>query len=196
MKREDLIAFEESIAESFNAGKIPYPVHLESGNEDALIGIFEDIAPDDWVFTSWRGHLKALLHGVPPDELRAAIFRGESMTPSFPEHRVYGSAIVGGTIPIALGVAMSIKYRDGTEIVHCFLGDMTSESGIFHECHKYSLNHDLPIRWIIEDNGLSVCTETRRVWGGRMGWQQGEHTRIYEYKSKWPHCGAGRRVQF
>ena len=97
MTRDDLVAFEESIAAQFNAGLIKYPVHLESGNEDALIEIFQDVKPADWVFVSWRGHLKALLKGVPREDLKAAIHRGESMALRFPEHRVYGSAIVGGT---------------------------------------------------------------------------------------------------
>ena len=201
MTKQDLIDFEDDIAGLFNAGKIRHPIHLESGNEDQLLEVFEDINPKDWVFTSWRGHLKALLHGVPPEELRAAIFRGESMTLSFPEHRVYGSAIVGGTIPIALGVAEAIQLGGcvgaligrSSIMVHCFLGDMTAETGIFHECQKYARNHDLPIRFIIEDNGLSVCTNTERVWGGKTKW---DDVVVYKYHSKWPHCGAGERVQF
>lgn len=193
---EELIAFEDDIAELFNAGKIPHPVHLESGNEDDLIDIFKEVRPRDWVFTSWRGHYKALLKGVPPSLLKHAIMRGESMTLSFPQYRVYGSAIVGGTIPIALGVALSIVRRGSQEIVHCFLGDMTAETGIFYECHKYSYRHKLPIRWIIEDNGLSVCTDTNRVWGGLTKWQGVLGVTKYDYKSKYPHAGAGKRVQF
>lgn len=200
MTAEDLTAFEDEIAALFNAGKIPYPIHLESGNEESLIDVFKDINDQDWVFTSWRGHLKALLKGVPPEALKDAIRCGESMTLRFPASRVYGSAIVGGTIPIALGVALAIKRRDGPEKVHCFLGDMTAETGIFHECQKYAGNHKLPIRWIIEDNGLSVCTDTRRVWGGHAHlWNHvkaWENTEKYEYKSKYPHAGAGKRIQF
>ena len=49
--------------------------------------------------------------------------------------------------------------------MHCFVGDMTSETGIFHESIKYSRNFDLPIRFIVEDNGKSVCTDTRIAWG-------------------------------
>ena len=128
MTRDDLIAFEDEIAALFNAGKIRHPIHLESGNEDQLLEVFRNIKHQDWVFTSRRGHLKALLKGVPPEELRAAIFRGESMTLRFPEQRVYGSAIVGGTVPIALGVSMAIWQRGGSEggtipLVHCFLGE-------------------------------------------------------------------------
>jgi pyruvate dehydrogenase E1 component alpha subunit len=193
---ELLAAFEEQIAAEFNAGEIPYPVHLESGNEDQLIEIFRDIKPEDWIMGTWRLHLKALLKGVPPDELRAAIHRGESMALQFPEHRVYGSAIAGGIIPIALGVALAIKRRRGNGRVWCFLGDMMSKSGIFHECAKYAGNHALPITWVIEDNGVSVMTPTEKVWGEYNNVPFYRSVRYYRYQSKYPHCGAGKRVQF
>lgn len=195
MTKDDLIAFEESIAAEFNAGKIPYPVHLESGNEDDLIQIFSQVKKNDWIFGSWRLHLKALLKGVPQDDLRAAIRRGESMALRFPEHRVYGSAIVGGTLPIALGVALAIKRNGGDERVWCFLGDMTSESGQFHECRKYAAWRGLPITWVIEDNSMSVLTFTADVWSGKTCWAK-EDVIHYCYISKWPHAGAGKRVQF
>lgn len=207
MTRDDLIAFEEDIAELFNAGNIRYPVHLESGNEDALLRIFDDVKPQDWIFTSWRGHLKALLKGVPPEELKAAILRGESMALRFPEYRVYGSAIVGGTIPIALGVAMAIKckcnnsafmeyYSDEDSRVHCFLGDMTSHTGIFNECLRYADNFRLPIRFIVEDNGVSVCTNTKYACGGGIDFSGSPRIEHYRYESRWPHAGAGKRVMF
>jgi TPP-dependent pyruvate/acetoin dehydrogenase alpha subunit len=196
MTREDLIAFEESIAAEFNAGRIPYPVHLESGNEDELIRIFADVRPQDWVFTSWRGHLKALLKGVPQESLRDAIRRGESMALRFPAYRVYGSAIVGGTIPIALGVALAIKRKGEDARAHCFLGDMTSYTGIFRECLRYTRNFALPIRFIVEDNGVSVCTNTEEACGGGVDLPHSKMVELYRYKSKWPHAGAGKRVQF
>lgn len=192
MKREDIIAFEEGIASDFNAGKIRYPVHLESGNEDQLIRIFENVKQQDYIFGSWRLHSKALLKGVPPEELKSAIYRGESMALRFPEYRVYGSAIAGGMIPIALGTALSIKLRDEPDHVWCFLGDMMAESGIFHECSKYAANHGLPITWIVEDNSVSVCTPTAEVWGE----SNKPDVRRYQYKSKYPHAGAGSRIQF
>ncbi len=194
MTPDDLIAFETEIAAEFNAGEIPYPVHLESGNESQLIEIFKDVRPNDWIFGSWRLHLKCLLKGVPRETLRSAIRRGESMTLCFPEYRVYGSAIVGGTVPIALGVALAIKRAGSSTWVWCFVGDMTGETGAFFECHKYGNFHDLPIRWVVEDNGLSVCTGTRKVWGG--GPTIPPDVKRYEYHSKYPHAGAGVRVQF
>ena len=196
MTRDELVAFEEGIAAEFNAGKIRHPVHFENGNEDALIAIFKHVRPEDYVFVSWRGHLKALLKGVPPDDLAAAIRRGESMALRFDRHRVYGSAIVGGTVPIALGVAMTIKRAGGSEKVWCFLGDMTAEGGLFHECRKYASRHELPMRWVVEDNGVSVCTPTAETWGGRTNWEAETDVVYFRYRSKYPHAGAGVRVQF
>ncbi len=194
VSQNDLIAFEESIADEFNKGLIPFPIHLESGNEGSLIDVFKIIKSDDYVFGSWRLHLKALLKGVPPDELRRAIHRGESMALLFPEYRVYGSAIVGGTIPIALGVALSIKRRNGNEYVHCFLGDMSAHTGIFKECLSYAENFSLPIRFIIENNGVSVCSDTEEVCGGEL--PTSHLIKSYKYKSKFPHAGSGKRIQF
>lgn len=192
MTPQELTAFEDSLAEEFNVGKIRYPVHLESGNERQLIRIFGAIKSYDWIFGSWRMHLKALLKGVPPEDLKAAVRRGESMALRFPDYKVYGSAIAGGIVPIALGTAMAMKRSRRIEHIWCFLGDMVNRSGIAHECMTYGANHDLPITWIVEDNGVSVCTPTKAVWGS----DKVPHVVRYEYRSKWPHCGSGVRVNF
>ena len=195
MTKEELIAFEEGIAEDFNNGLIRYPVHLDNGNEDALIDIFKSVKPQDWIFVSWRGHFKALLKGVPPEELRSAIHRGESMALRFDQYRVYGSAIVGGIIPIALGTALAIKRSGADEHVWLFVGDMAAESGIFHEAYKYASNFDLPINFVVEDNGVSVCTSTREAWGADLPDAIRPIIR-FKYTSKFPHAGSGKRIQF
>ena len=159
-----LIKFEEKIANLFNNAKIKSPVHLYYGNEAKLIKIFRNIKKKDWIFCSWRSHYQCLLKGVPPKKLTKSILAGNSISLCFPEYNIYSSAIVGGVIPIALGTAISIKRKGGNSIVYCFVGDMTSETGIMHESLKYAMNHDLPIRFIVEDNNLSVCTNTREVW--------------------------------
>ncbi len=181
------------MAAEFNTGQIPHPVHLSDGNEDALIELFKEIEPQDWVCGSWRFHTQCLLKGVPQEELKAAIRTGSSISLCFPEYRVVASAIVGGNVPIAMGIALGIKKASGTERVHCWIGDMTAETGITHEAMKYARNHGLPIRWIVEDNGLSVCTPTKAVWGGRSYMEADAR---YAYESRFPHCGAGVRVQF
>ena len=199
MNKEQLIEFEEEIAELFNSAKINAPVHLYYGNEDAIIDVFKHVRREDWVFCSWRSHYQCLLKGVPKDQIRSEIMAGRSISLCFPQYRIYSSAIVGGIVPIAVGTAMSIKRKKENACVHCFLGEMTAETGIAYECIKYSRNHQLPIHFIIEDNGKSVCTDTREVWNQpQLSYENtdDEYITYYKYETKYPHAGAGIRVQF
>src|SRR6185295_6964728 len=133
-----------------------------------MIKIFKKVKEDDWVMCSWRSHYQCLLKGVPKKELKKEILANRSISLCFPKQRVVSSAIVGGIIPIAIGVAMGIKRRGGKNKVYCFMGDMTSETGIAHECIKYATNHKLPIRFIVEDNGKSVMTDTKATWAQKV----------------------------
>ena len=196
---QELIAFENEIAELFNTAKIKAPVHLYYGNEEKIIDVFREVQEEDWVMCSWRSHYQCLLKGVPPERVKDEIVIGRSISLCFPEQRVISSAIVGGILPIAVGVAMGIKRSGGKNRVHCFMGDMTSETGIAHECIKYAENHKLPIRFIVEDNEKSVCTDTREAWGQKkLTYEDGKHPSVvyYKYQTKYPHAGAGVRVQF
>ena len=200
MNKKDLINFEEEIASLFNQGKIRAPVHLYHGNEEKIIKIFKKINKQDWVFCSWRSHYQCLLKGVPKEQVKDEILSGRSISLCFPEYKIYSSALVGGSIPIAVGTAMSLKLRkEKSTMVYCFMGEMTSETGIAHECIKYSISHDLPIHFIIEDNEKSVCTDTRNTWKLKKLTYEGvndKYVTFYSYKSKWPHAGAGKRIQF
>jgi pyruvate dehydrogenase E1 component alpha subunit len=199
MNSDELIAFEDEVAAVFNGGKIRAPVHLYSGNESQMVQVFKDVRPNDWVFCSWRSHYQCLLKGVPPAQVMAEIMAGRSISLCFPEYRVYSSAIVGGVLPIAVGTAMAIQRSGEDARVHCFVGDMTAETGIAHESIKYSRNHRLPIRFIVEDNGKSVCTDTRSAWAQpRLTFEgvRDEFIHYYRYETRYPHAGAGVRVQF
>jgi len=196
---EDLIAFEDEIAVEFNQGRIKAPIHLYYGNEHNMIDVFRDIHPEDWVLCSWRSHYQCLLKGVPRERLKSEILAGRSISLCFPEYRIVSSAIVTGVLPIAVGIALSIKRAGRRNKVFCFMGEMTSETGVAHECIKYSGNHNLPVHWIIEDNGKSVCTDTRAVWNQEVLTYEGSRSsRItyYKYQTRFPHAGAGKRVQF
>jgi len=190
---ELLQAFERDIADEFNAARIKAPIHLSGGNEEALIEIFKDISPHDWVLGTWRSHYHALLRGIPPARVKAEIMEGRSISLCFPEHRFFSSAIVGGHLPIALGVAWSIKRAGHPEKVWAFLGDMASMTGMFHECREYARGHDLPIRFVIENNRKSVCTPTAEAWGNKGG---ADPAMTFRYELPWPHSGAGKRVEF
>ena len=199
MTAQELIAFEDEVAARFNAGRIRAPVHLYSGNEAQMIEVFKGIGKNDWVFCSWRSHYQCLLKGVPPDAVMDEIMAGRSISLCFPEQRVYSSAIVGGVLPIAVGTALAIARSGEDARVHCFMGEMTAETGIAHESIKYSRNHKLPIRFIVEDNEKSVCTDTRAAWNQpKLSFenQRDEYIHYYRYQTRYPHAGAGQRVQF
>jgi pyruvate dehydrogenase E1 component alpha subunit len=199
--KQDLIDFETEIAGAFNQAQIRAPVHLYSNNEEEMIRIFRDldIGPEDWVLCSWRSHYQCLLKGVPRALVKSEILAGRSISLCFPEYRIFSSAIVTGVLPIAVGIALSIQRSRGKNKVYCFMGEMTSETGVAHECIKYSRNFNLPIHFIVEDNGKSVCTDTRSVWNQRVLTYEGrrdERITYYRYESHYPHAGAGQRVQF
>lgn len=207
MTADDLKAFTARIADQFNAAHIRAPVHLDDGNEEQLIRYFQSVGPTDWVCCSWRAHYKCLLRGVPPEDLERQILAGRSISLCFPQYRVLSSAMVGGNLPIAIGIAMGIQRaackndpfgeRFGKH-VHCFVGDMTSLTGQFHECLLYAQNMDLPITFIVEDNDKSVCTPTRKVWGQGSDLFARKQSKVYQfsYESRYPHAGAGQRVNF
>ena len=200
MKKAELVSFEEEIADLFNKGKIRAPVHLYQGNENKIIKFFKRVKKNDWIFCSSRSHYQCLLKGVPKEEVKNEILSGRSISLCFPEYKIYSSALVGGSLPIAVGTALSLKLRKEKDtMVYCFMGEMTSETGIAHECIKYSISHNLPIHFIIEDNEKSVCTDTRRTWKLKKLSYEGKNDKFitfYSYKSKWPHAGAGKRIQF
>ena len=194
MTKDELEAFEADIAAEFNAGRIKAPVHLSGGNADQLIEIFKEWKPGDWTFSTWRSHWHALLAGVPTEKVKDAIMAGRSISLNFPEHRFYSSAIVAGCCPIALGVAWQIKRQQRKERVWCFVGDMASLTGLASECANYGAGHELPITWVVEINGLSVCTDTDEAWGFMK--DKGRSVMAYNYHLPFPHAGAGVRVSF
>lgn len=206
--KQELIQFEERIGNMFNQKMIKAPIHLYHGNEDLLLEIFKDIdIQNDWVCCTWRNHYQGLLKGIPEDVLTDYILRGKSMVMNLPEYKFVCSSIVGGIAPIAVGIAYAIKLQNKQERVWCWIGDMSAETGSFHEAYKYSVNHDLPITFIVEDNAKSVCTPTSLIWnrtspyfletnytGGIL-----KQKNLYYYKyenTKYPHAGAGARVEF
>ena len=194
INKKDLINFELDIKKIYEAGKIKAPIHLSGNNEDSLINIFKKIKKNDWVFSTWRNHYHALLKGIPIDWLKKEIIAGRSMGINNIKYKFYSSAIVAGTIPIALGVAKALKLKKKNQKVWVFIGDMTFETGIFHECYKYAKNHKLPLKFVVEDNNLSTNTPTNKVWVKKS--KIPKDVIYYKYKRKYPHHGSGGWVLF
>jgi TPP-dependent pyruvate/acetoin dehydrogenase alpha subunit len=191
---EKLIGFEQEIVDIWEAGKIRGPVHLSNGNEAPLIEIFKRIKETDWVFSTWRSHYHWVLKGISADYATELIKQGKSITMCEHNDKFYSSAIVGGTLSIALGVAMANKIEGNTDKVWCFLGDMSFESGIFYEVHKYARNFDLPLYFIVEDNDVSTYTPTESTWNKKR--EIPNDVIYYKYKSKFPHYGSGKWIAF
>lgn len=186
MDAAGLIAFENRVAAAFESRRIRAPIHLVGGNEQQLIEIFKQIKRTDWVLSNWRSHYHALLHGVPEQRVMNEILAGRSMMLHFPEHRFLTSSIMGGTLSIACGLAAA-----GERVV-CFVGDMAARSGAFFEAAQYAAGHGLAVQFIVEDNGLSTNTPTRKVWGE----QNVDNLISYTYERNRPHCGSGTYVAF
>lgn len=193
--KEDLIKFERLIADHWESGKIKGPVHLSGGNEDQIIEIGKRIKSTDWVFSTWRSHYHALIKGICPVWLEEEILAGRSITIVSETDRFYASAIVGAIIPIATGVAMANKRNGNDDKVFCFIGDMAFETGGFYEMHKYVKQYELPIVFIVEDNGVSTNTPTDATWNG-IKRDIPSDVIWYSYEKQWPHYGTGKWVIF
>ena len=200
----NLIDFETSIGNLFNKGLIKAPIHLYHGNEEKMIELFQDVnTENDWVCCTWRNHL-----------LTSEIIKGKSMVQTLPEYKFICSSIVGGIPSIATGIALGNKLAKNNSHVWCWVGDMSAETGHFHEAYKYARNHNLPITFIVESNSLSVLTPTDDIWKREIpyyiddvakcidtlyndGLYRQPNLIYYKYtNTKYPHAGAGQRVQF
>lgn len=191
----DLIEFEQDIAKEWEQGKIRGPIHLSGGNEAELLEIGKRIKKTDWIFSTWRSHYHALIKGIDKKWLHTEILEGRSITIVNREEKFYSSAIVSSILPIAVGAAMSVKRDNLDEKVWCFVGDMAFETGIFYEMHKYARNYNLPIVFVVEDNGVSTNTPTEQTWNG-MKRDIPNDVVWYQYEKQWPHYGTGKWVTF
>lgn len=198
--KEELVAFEQEIANCYNDAMIRAPIHLYDDNEEQMIEIFKEVQEDDWICCTWRSHYQCLLKGVPREQLKRDILEGRSISLCYKKYKIVSSAIATGILPIALGIAFDIKRKKQTNRVWVFVGDMTSETGLMWEATKYARNHGLPIKFVVEDNGKSVCTDTRKTWNAeKLTFENMNDAYIiyYRYKlDKWPHAGSGTRIQF
>lgn len=190
---QSLIAFEDRVRQSWEAGNLPCLLHLCGGEEEVLLRIFdENVNEGDWIFGTHRSHYLALLAGMTEAEVWTAIHRGDSMFLYSKERRFYVSAILAGCCGIAVGVAMANKQAGSESWVHCFLGDGAEEQGHFYEAVLYAHGHDLPITFWILDNDRQVDTDKRT----RRGMEEGILDSIpcverRRYTPTYPHGGSG-----
>jgi pyruvate dehydrogenase E1 component alpha subunit len=189
----DLIAFEREVAERWDAGRIRAPCHLSGGNEAQLIEIFQRIDQQDWVLSTYRWHYHALLHGIPRETVMQWILDGRGMNVASAEHRFMTSAIVGGLLPVAVGIAAGLRRSGSERSVWCFVGDMTATLGAFHDASQYASRNCLPVTFYVEDNGMSCNSPTSECWGSGPSMA---NTKWYYYTRTYPHVSTGKFVNF
>jgi pyruvate dehydrogenase E1 component alpha subunit len=188
MNKQELINFENEIADLYRDCKLPFLFHLSGGNEDQLIEIFKEIKEGDYVLSTHRNHYHALLHGIPPETLKERILNGRSMFIFDRKRNFFTSAIIGGTPAIAAGIALALKKKGSKQKVWCFVGDGIEDTGHLWEAARYVDGHELPCTFVIEDNNRSVETTKEERWGKATKPQFPSCVRRYEYEITWPHA--------
>jgi TPP-dependent pyruvate/acetoin dehydrogenase alpha subunit len=191
--KEDLIAFEKAVASHWEAGDLPYLIHLSGGNEDFLIDLFKEIKDGDWIFSTHRNHHHALLAGIPANELMASILDGDSMFIFDNNRHFFTSSILSGTCAIATGLAYALKEEGSSSRVWCFLGDGAEEQGHFYEAVMMVQGHDLPCTFIIEDNNRSVDSTLEERLPYQFRFRLPGCVIRNNYDPIYPHAGNGTK---
>jgi pyruvate dehydrogenase E1 component alpha subunit len=164
--------FEEKCAELYRAGKIHGFVHLYIGEEAIAAGAMQPLTSDDAVVATYREHGHALVRGVAATTVMAEMYgkqegcsrgRGGSMHLFDAATRFYGgNAIVGGGLPLAVGLALADKMAKRPRVTACFFGEGAVAEGEFHECLNLSALWKLPVLFFCENNLYAMGTALRR----------------------------------
>ena len=160
--------FEEKCAEVYTQEKIRGFLHLYDGEEAVAAGIIPLLEPQDRLVATYREHGHALARGVPMGAVLAEMYgkaegcaggRGGSMHLFSKDHNFYGgNAIVGGGLPLAVGLALADKMQGTDAITTCFFGEGAAAEGEFHESLNLASLWDLPLLFVCENNGYAMGT--------------------------------------
>lgn len=164
--------FEERAARAYTQALIGGYCHLNLGEEAAVVGLLSALRPTDYLFTNYREHGYAIGRGIEPTRVMAELYGrvdgvskgwGGSMHMFDLTRRLLGGyGIVGGQIPLATGAALALDYRNEDNIVMCIMGDGTTNIGAFHESLNIAALWNLPIAYVIINNGLGMGTTVRK----------------------------------
>ncbi len=164
-------SFEEEVARRFRHGQLPGFVHLSIGQEAVSVGVCGFLQREDLITTTHRGHghvvakgaslrkLAAELYGSPEGACRG--LGGSMHLVDIDQGILCAGAIVGGTIPLATGVAFSFRQRRLPQVAVSFFGDGATSQGVFHECLNLASLWTLPIVYVCENNGYAEMTPTK-----------------------------------
>jgi pyruvate dehydrogenase E1 component alpha subunit len=160
--------FEERAARAYTEAKIGGYCHLNLGEEATVVGLMAALRPTDYLFTNYREHGYALAKGIGADRVMAELYGrstgvskgwGGSMHLFDADARLLGGyGIVGGQLPLATGAALAVSYKGGDDVVMCHMGDGTTAIGAFHESLNVAALWDLPVVFVVINNGLGMGT--------------------------------------
>ena len=163
--------FEEKCAELYSAEKIRGFLHLYIGEEAIAAGALQPLGPEDAVVATYREHGHALARGVPMSAVMAEMYgkregcsrgRGGSMHVFDAATRFYGgNAIVGGGLPLAVGLGLADKMRGRSSVTACFFGEGAVAEGEFHESMNLAALWKLPVLFLCENNLYAMGTALR-----------------------------------
>jgi pyruvate dehydrogenase E1 component alpha subunit len=165
--------FEERSVELYSAMKIRGFLHLYIGEEAVAVGVMNALEPTDAVVSTYREHGHALARGIAAESVMAEMFgkvtgcsrgRGGSMHLFDAATRFYGgNAIVGGGLPLAVGLALADRMRNRPVVTACFFGDGAVAEGEFHECMNLAALWRLPVVFCCENNLYAMGTALARA---------------------------------
>ena len=176
--------FEERSLRSYQQGHIGGFLHLYIGQEAVAVGAVSMLGEDDHVITAYRDHGHALAVGMDFDECMAELYgkktgcskgKGGSMHFFAPDKNYWGGhGIVGGQTPLGLGIAFALKYNGKKGSCLCFMGDGATNQGPFYESLNLASLWNLPVVYIVENNGYSMGTAESRHSAGDPLARRGE----------------------
>jgi pyruvate dehydrogenase E1 component alpha subunit len=165
--------FEEKASEEYMAGRIGGFLHLAIGEEAAIVGTVSALRPDDPLTSTYREHGQALARGSDPRAIMAELLgrstgicggRGGSMHLMDIGRSLYGGyGIVGGAVPLALGLAWAARYRDGEQVAVSMFGEGAANQGVVAESFNMAGLWDLPIVFLILNNQYGMGTPVERA---------------------------------
>jgi pyruvate dehydrogenase E1 component alpha subunit len=165
-------AFEEKAEELYGLGRVHGTMHLSIGQEAVAVGVCEALRPDDYILSTHRGHGHCLAKGADVRRVMAEFLgketgycrgRGGSMHIADVEGGNLGAnGIVGGGLPIATGVGLSIQMRRSGQVCVAFFGDGAANEGAFHESVNLASIWDLPVVFVCENNQYAMSMPVRQ----------------------------------
>ncbi len=198
--------FEQAALQAYQKGRMGGFLHLYIGQEATAIGTISVTGENDHIITAYRDHGHALAVGMNMNECMAELYgkytgcskgKGGSMHFFAPDKRYWGGhGIVGGQTPLGLGLAYALKYKGIEGCCLCYLGDGAVNQGPFHESLNIAGLWDVPVIYVIENNGYSMGTSQKRssahpdeglaarAEGYKIDWDRVNGSNLYEVRAK------------